>query len=197
MFNNGGEVFFNAGELIDNTAASGEKAAEETEVPPEEAAAEEKPPEEAEAPAEEAAAGEEEAEKGEAPVEEAEPGETATEEEKEDPAAMLVVTAPVFEPLTVGYRREEIPQLSAAVENTGKESVTIRAARISGGSVYCFSLKAGKNVTIAPGETNDTAWVISPVHRLPVGEYSSQLILILEDGTKIEIPLTFTIEGRG
>ena len=87
--------------------------------------------------------------------------------------------------------------MSAAVTNESDEPVVIRAARLNGRSSGCFVLKAEKNVTIAPGETNDTAWPITPKTNLRPGEYTAKLVLILESGETIEVPFTFTVETAG
>ena len=155
-----------------------------------------------EAPAEDAAEAEEEAPAEEPSDEEAaaeESAEEADEEsaEEEDPLAVYVVTAPEFEPLKAGYRRDALTAVSASLTNESEEPVVIRAARLNGRSSGCFVLKAEKNVTIEPGETNDTAWPITPKANLPVGEYSARIVLILESGETLEVPFTFTVEAAG
>ena len=132
---------------------------------------------------------EEEPEIEEGPEVEEEPAEV-----EEAPAEPLVVlTAPVFEPLTVGYKRSEIPTAAAALTNNGEEPVVVRAARLSGRSSGCFALRAEKNVTVAPGETNDTAWVIAPKYDLPSREYTAELTLILDTGEKLSVPVSLTV----
>ena len=222
VYNNGGNVFFNGGELVDNRAAALEEAAEapleeagdvteteaeetaeDVETPAEEVAEAEEPKAEEETPAEEAPAEESEAPAAPEAAEEkaAEEAEESAEAGPDDAAAeedvapaMLAVTAPEFEPLKAGYRRETRTAVSAAVTNEGEEPVVIRAARIGGNSAKCFTLDAEKNVTIEPGETNDSAWPILPKANLRAGEYSARLILILESGETIEVPFTFTVE---
>lgn len=104
------------------------------------------------------------------------------------------VSAPVFEPLTQGYRTEEIVGASAAVTNDGTRSLTIQAARLNGRDSGQFLLAWEKNVTIAPGETNDAAWVVKPRHKLPPGEYEAYLVLILESGETVPVPFSLTVE---
>ena len=200
-----------AGEVVEETEAPVEEAEETVEETVEEAAeeaeavteTEEEPAGEMAAAEEETAAPAEEAveEPSEEPVEEA--SEEAAEEPaeapagEEDPLALYVAAAPEFEPLKAGYRRDALTAVSAAVTNESDEPVVIRAARLSGRSSGCFVLKAEKNVTIAPGETNDTAWPITPKTNLRPDEYTAKLVLILESGETIEVPFTFTVETAG
>ena len=77
--------------------------------------------------------------------------------------------------------------------NEGEQPVTILAARINGVSANCFTIDYEKDVTLAPGETNDTAWRVSPVPYLRAGDYTAKLVLILESGETIEAPFTLTV----
>ena len=84
--------------------------------------------------------------------------------------------------------------MSAAVTNEGEEPVVIRSAGLKGKSSGCFVLKAEKDVTIEPGETNDSAWLITPKPSLPAGEYTAELVLVLATGESLTVPFTFTVE---
>ena len=77
--------------------------------------------------------------------------------------------------------------------NEGAQPVTIRAARINGVCANCFTIDYEKDVTLAPGETNDTAWRVSPVPYLRAGDYTARIVLILESGETIEAPFTLTV----
>ena len=105
-----------------------------------------------------------------------------------------LAVGPVFEPLTQGYRNEMIVGVSAAVTNDGTRPFTVKAARLSGADGGQFLLSWEKNVTIEPGETNDTAWVVKPRHKLPPRAYSASLILILESGETVAVPFSLTVE---
>ena len=105
-----------------------------------------------------------------------------------------LAVGPVFEPLTQGYRNEMIVGVSAAVTNDGTRPFTVKAARLSGTDGGQFLLSWEKNVTIEPGETNDTAWVVKPRHKLPPRAYSASLILILESGETVAVPFSLTVE---
>ncbi|MBR0207980.1 MAG: chitobiase/beta-hexosaminidase C-terminal domain-containing protein [Oscillospiraceae bacterium] len=104
------------------------------------------------------------------------------------------VVGPVFEPLTQGYRLETIQSAAASVTNDGTQSFTVKAARLSGVDGGQFFLTWEKNVTLAPGETNDSAWVVKPRHKLPPREYNASLILILEGGETVAVPFSMTVE---
>ena len=104
-----------------------------------------------------------------------------------------MLTPPAFEDLTAGYRRDALPVASARVENTGAEPVTIKAARLNGSSSNCFTLTAAKNVTVAPGETDESSFTVAPIPNLPAGEYSAVLVLILEDGRLFELPFSLSV----
>ena len=199
-FNNAGEAYCNGGELFDRTLPVAEPVEEEAAAPVEEEAAE-PVEEETAAPVEEEAAEPVEEETA-APVEEeaAEPVEEETaepvEEEavEEEPAGpSYVLSAPLFEPVAAGYPRTELPTAAASLKNTGTEPIVIKAARINGKSADCFIVSYEKNVTVAPGETNDTAWVVSLKASMPVGEYEARLVLILENGDLIQAPFTLKV----
>ena len=48
-------------------------------------------------------------------------------------------------------------------------------------------------MSVAPGETNDTAWVVTPKLHLQAGTYEAKLVLILESGELVEIPFSLTV----
>ena len=172
----------NAAEPVEEEAA--EPAEEEAAEPVEEEAAE---------PAEEEAAEPAEEEAAEPAEEEA--AEPAEEEvvEEEPAGPSYVLSAPIFEPLAAGYRRTELPEAAASLENTGTEPIVVKAARVNGSYANSFTVSYEKNVTVAPGETNDTAWVVSPKPFLQPGEYNARLVLILDSGDLIEAPFSLTI----
>ena len=195
-FNNAGKAYLNGGELTDRTLPApvsledvtvenvAEPVEEETAEPVEEETAE-PVGEEAAEPVEEAAA---------EPVEEAAAEPVEEEVVEEEPAGpSYVLSAPVFEPLTAGYRRTELPTAAASLENTGAEPIVVKAARVNGNNANSFTVTYEKNVTIAPGETNDSAWVVSPKPLLQAGEYNARLVLILDSGDLIEAPFSLTI----
>jgi len=212
VYANGGNVLGEGGQLVDNRilpAADGEEAeaelpeageAEEAAAEAEEEAAEEVPEEvdEADAVAEEVEEVAEEAEEEPAAEEEPEEGPAGEVEEEsaeeDSPLAALTVAVPEFEALTAGYRRDETVSVSAAITNNGSEAVVIRTSGLKGRSSGCFLLKAVKNVTVEPGETNDAAWQITPKPNLRAGEYTAELVLVLASGESISVPFSLTVE---
>ena len=120
------------------------------------------------------------------------------EELGEDPTREGLVKTPArvaksLAYLTQGYRRETIVGVSARVENDGTQPIMVKAARLSGIDQGSFFLDWDKNVLIEPGESNDASWLVTPRHKLPVGDYEALLVLILESGETIELPFTLSV----
>ena len=106
---------------------------------------------------------------------------------------MPVLTAPLFEPLTQGYGHDALPAAAAALENDGTRPFTIIGARVNGNRANCFTVTAAKDVTVAPGERDDSSFLVSPTHGLAAGEYTARLVLILSDGRTLEVPFSLTV----
>ena len=104
-----------------------------------------------------------------------------------------VLTAPLFEPLTQGYGHDALPAAAAALENDGTRPFTIIGARVNGNRANCFTVTAAKDVTVAPGERDDSTFLVSPTHGLAAGEYTARLVLILSDGRTLEVPFSLTV----
>ena len=104
-----------------------------------------------------------------------------------------VLTAPLFEPLTQGYGHDALPAAAAALENDGTRPFTIIGARVNGNRANCFTVTAAKDVTVAPGERDDSSFLVSPTHGLAAGEYTARLVLILSDGRTLEVPFSLTV----
>lgn len=104
-----------------------------------------------------------------------------------------LATAPVFDVLDTQYWRGGLPEAALTLENDGTQPFTVKAARLNGPDSLCFTLAWEKDVTLAPGETDSTSWVISPNRYLAAREYTARLVLILESGESFSVPFTLTV----
>ena len=83
---------------------------------------------------------------------------------------------------------------AATVTNDGAEPIVIKAARLNGPNSLSFTLDAARDLTVECGESNDSAFLITPKLYLRPGVYEASLVLILESGETFAVPFSLTVE---
>ena len=104
------------------------------------------------------------------------------------------VTVAAFEPLVQGYKKDALTAAAATVTNDGAEPIVIKAARLNGPNSLSFTLDAARDLTVECGESNDSAFLITPKLYLRPGVYEASLVLILESGETFAVPFSLTVE---
>ena len=106
--------------------------------------------------------------------------------------AVIRVTGPEFEPVEEGYTRPAVQPL--LVENLGTVDAKITGVKLTGDDARRFYLSHTRGGELPAGETEAELWEIQPNAGLSAGTYSAVILISLDGGATLELPLVFTVQ---
>lgn len=105
----------------------------------------------------------------------------------------LNVTAPSFEPVTVGYAIQ--PEAKAiSISSTGNSSATVSSVALGGTNAGSFTLNKTDGTTILAGHTDSATYTVRPASGLAVGTYAATITVTYDNSATAMGTVTFTVK---
>ncbi len=108
-----------------------------------------------------------------------------------EPTYTLVVTAPSFSSVTVGYSQPEAKQIT--IKSTGNSDATIASVALSGTDAGSFAINNDSaNTGVTAGGENKT-FTVNPRTGLEAGSYSAIITVTYNNGAKTSAEISFSV----